>query len=203
MVRTLCAAAFAALTFVPAADAADGNGDFAIRGAGRLTCEQLGAALAARDATQLTIFATWVEGYITAANQFQDATFDATPWQTTELILALSGQACAERGQETTFMDIIGRLIAEMRPIRLAEKSGLVRIGDENAVQVHYRETVERVRARLIALGYEFEQPSIIGEKAMDEMSANLRAYQAKEKLPQSGRLDQHTLLNLFVRPSK
>lgn len=183
--------------------AADSKGDFAVRGAGRLTCAELTDALAKKDATRLTIFGAWLEGYITANSQLLPNTFDATPWQTTELLLALSGQACANRGPKTQFMDVVGRLIAEMRPIRLAERSGLVRLSQEESVQVHYRVVVERARARLVELGYEFTTDTVMGAKAMDELVANLKQYQEKTKLPPSGRLDQHTLLNLFVRPQQ
>lgn len=183
--------------------AADAKGDFAVRGAGRLTCAELTDALAKKDATRLTIFGAWLEGYITANSQLLPNTFDATPWQTTELLLALSGQSCANRGAKTQFMDIVGRLIAEMRPIRLAERSGLVRMTQDDSVQVHYRVVVERARNRLEELGYQFTGDTVMGAKALDELTENLKRYQEKARLPQSGRLDQHTLLNLFVRPQK
>lgn len=183
--------------------AADAKGDFSVRGAGRLSCAELTDALAKKDATRLTIFGAWLEGYITANSQLLPNTFDATPWQTTELLLALSGQSCANRGPETQFMDVVGRLIAEMRPIRLAERSGLVRMTQDESVQVHYRVVVERARDRLVELGYQFSSDTVMGAKALDELTENLKLYQEKTKLPQSGRLDQHTLLNLFVRPQK
>lgn len=183
--------------------AADAKGDFAVRGAGRLSCAELTDALAKKDATRLTIFGAWLEGYITANSQLLPNTFDATPWQTTELLLALSGQSCANRGPETQIMDVVGRLIAEMQPIRLAERSGLLRMSHGDAVQVHYRAVIERARDRLKALGYEFTSDEMTGKKALDELTANLKRYQTENKLQPSGRLDQHTLLNLFVRPQK
>ena len=199
---SLFAAAFALLAALPTHGfAADAKGDFAVRGAGRLACSELVDALETKD-QRLTIFATWLEGYVTAANQFSDATFDSAPWQTTELLIALAGRSCAARANANV-MDVVGRLIAEMRPLRLRERSPLVKIARPDEAQVHYRETVERVRARLIELGYEFETTSIIGEKPQNEMEAHLLDFQKQNGLPPSGRLDQHTLLNLFVRPSE
>jgi len=183
--------------------AADSNGDFAIRGAGRLSCEELLDAYAKMDQTRLAIFATWVEGYVTGQNQLQPTTFDALPWQTTELVMALARQACNQRGKDTVFMDVIGRLVAEMRPLRLPEQSEMIALNSGDAVQVHYRTTIERVRARLESLGYSFNQDNLIGSEAMAELTRIVTAYQQDKNLPVSGQLDQNTLLSLFVRPAE
>lgn len=202
MKKLICALTIAAQLAHPAV-AADTNGDFAIRGAGRISCAEVIDSLATKDQQRLTILATWVEGYITAQNQLQNATFDATPWQTTELIMALAGQACQQRGNDTLFMDVIGRLVSEMRPLRLAERSELVTLNFGDAAQVHYQTTVERARARLEVLGYTFTQDGILGPAALDELSNNISQYQETTGLPVSGQLDQNTLLSLFVQPAQ
>lgn len=181
--------------------AADANGDFAVRGAGRIACAELQDALQAKDQQRLTIFATWIDGYVTALSQTGEDTFDAAPWMTTELLLALAGQSCANR-PDADVMAVVGRLMAELRPIRLAERSPLLKIDEGDAATVLYRETVERARARLEALGYGFETEGVVGRAAHEELRKNLLAYQEASGLPPSGRLDQHTLLNLFVRPA-
>lgn len=180
--------------------AADVNGEFSVRGAGRFSCVELLDGLEKKD-QRLTIFATWLDGYLTANNQLFDETFDMTPWQTTELLLAMAGRSCAAR-KDANFMDVIGRLIAEMRPLRLRKNTGIMRIASADKVQVHYKETVERVRARLVQLGYEFSTDSVAGQIAHAEMERNLLDFQKQSGLPPSGEMDQHTLLNLFVRPT-
>jgi len=197
--------ALAAVLAAPAGapvQAADTSGDFAIRGVGRISCAELSDAVEKKDKQRLSFFGTWLEGYISAANQFSDNTFDVTPWQTTELLLALLGRACAQHPDQN-FMGVVGRLIAEMRPLRLTENSPLLKLQTDKNVQVQYREIVERVRRRLVDLGYAFAEEGIIGERALEELRANLRAYQQANKLPVSGDLDQHTMLNLFVLPKK
>lgn len=181
------------------ARAADANGAFSIRGAGRISCEELLAGLEAKD-KRLNVFAHWLEGYITASNQLMGDTFDVTPWQTTELLLALAGRSCAAT-PDKNFMDVVGRLIAQFRPLRVQEKSALVQIRAGESVQVHYRVVVERARTRLIQLGHAFESQGIEGQASSAEMRRNLIAYQNTVGLPPSGRLDQQTLLNLFVTP--
>lgn len=182
--------------------AADKDGNFAIRGVGRISCAELTNALQNKDQQRLSFFGTWLEGYITAANQFSENTFDSTPWQTTELMLALLGRGCAQT-PDKNFMGVVGRLIADMRPLRLTQNSPILKLQTEDNVQTHYREIVERVRARLIELGYAFEVDGIIGKKALDELRANISAYQKAANLPPTGNLDQHTMLNLFVVPDK
>lgn len=191
----------ASLLSFSSVEAADEDGDFAIRGAGRIQCSELIDGLEKKD-QRLTIFATWLEGYITASNQLSNRTFDSTPWQTTELLLALAGRSCAAK-PDSKFMDVVGRLIAEMRPLRVREKSTLVQIRDSESVQVHYKVVVERVRSRLVELGYKFKTTTVIGKKAQEELKTHLLAFQESNGLPPSGELDQHTLLNLFVRPKK
>ena len=182
--------------------AADKDGDFAIRGVGRISCAELLDALDKKDKQRLTLFGTWLEGYISATNQLSDNTFDITPWQTTELLLALLGRACAQ-DSEKNFMAVVGRLIAEMRPLSLVEQSQVVKLQTASTVQVQYREIVERVRRRLTDLGYEFTTSSVLGEKSLIELREQVLAYQKASKLPPTGDLDQHTLLNLFVVPEK
>lgn len=181
------------------AKASDANGDFSIRGAGRISCAELLGGLEAKD-KRLSVFAHWLEGYITASNQHLGDTFDVTPWQTTELLLALAGRSCAAT-PEKNFMDVVGRLIAQFRPLRVQEKSALVQLRTGESVQVHYRVVVERARTRLIELGHLFETQGLEGQAQSAEMRRNLLAFQKTVGLPPSGRLDQQTLLNLFVTP--
>lgn len=197
----LAACLLAGMTAVPA-QAADSKGDFAIRGVGRISCQELIDALEKKDQQRLSFFGTWLEGYITAANQFSENTFDVTPWQTTELLLALLGRGCAQN-PDRNFMAMSGRLIAEMRPLRLTEQSAILKLQTAESVQTQYKEIVERVRRRLEELGYTFQVDGIIGENALNELRANVLAYQKASKLPPTGDLDQHTLLNLFVVPEK
>ena len=202
MYRSFLAGCLVAASVSGPVQAADSSGDFAIRGVGRISCKELSDAVDKKDKQRLSFFGTWLEGYISAANQFSEDTFDVTPWQTTELLLALLGRACAQH-QDRNFMAVAGRLIAEMQPLRLTERSPVLKLQTADNVQVQYKEIVERVRTRLIELGYTFEVEGIIGEKALEELRANVRAYQEGHRLPPSGELDQHTLLNLFVLPKK
>ena len=197
----LFAAVFTAVLTAPGM-AADEDGEFAIRGVGRISCAELSDAVEKKDQQRLSFFGTWLDGYLSGANQFSDNTFDITPWQTTELLLALVGRACAQN-PDKNFMAVVGRLVAEMRPLRLTERSAIVKLQTAENVQTQYKAIVERVRLRLIELGYSFAETGIIGENALNELRANLLAYQKASNLPPTGNLDQHTLLNLFVLPKQ
>lgn len=173
--------------------AADSKGDFAIRGLGRFACPQLLEAMEAKDA-RLNVFGAWVDGYISALNQQSPGTFDAAPWQTTELIVSLAGRRCAAEA-DANFHTIVGRILAEMRPLRLVERSDVVALRSGERVSPLYAEIVNRAKLRLTELGHR-------GADDDDQMlGASIRAFQADKNLPQTGLLDQQTLLNLFVRP--
>jgi len=189
----------AVMVWASVAPAADSNGDFAIRGVGRFSCTELLDALEKKD-ERLRYFGTWLDGYLSATNQLSPNTFDATPWQTTELMLALLGRACAQR-PDVNFMAVVGRLASEMRPLRLTEKSDVIRLSGFETAQVHYRAVIERVRARLLQLGYSFENTLLADDAAFRELRKQVRDFQQNNKLPPTGNLDQHTLLSLFVLP--
>ena len=115
-------------------------------------------------------------------------------------MLALLGRACAQR-PDVNFMAVVGRLAAEMRPLRLTKKSDVIRLSGQETAQVHYRTVIERVRRRLEELGYGFNAPALTDDAAFRELRKHVGDFQKKNNLPPTGNLDQHTLLSLFVLP--
>jgi len=77
MLKTIAAAL---VVFVPlTAQAADSQGRFATKGAGRVACSE--HLKAAADRTEVfPRFLGWLEGYVSAINQFTPDTYDITPF---------------------------------------------------------------------------------------------------------------------------
>jgi len=181
-----------ASTSVPAT-AADENNKFAAKGAGRLTCTQY---LEIREAKSRDYYVTggWLEGYISGVNAFQPKTFDATPWQTTELVLGLLARAC-EKNPEQRILNLVNQYLREVVTLRLRESSELVSVKSDGKGLLIYKEVLSMAQKRLESLG--FEPGATQGETDARTLTA-LRAYQASKGLPETSLPDQLTLLNLF-----
>lgn len=174
---------------------ADGQGKFAVKGAGKRTCEAFTKA-ATEKSTDYYLFGGWVEGFISSYNQFQPQNFDITPWQTTELILTLLKSHCANN-PETRFLSATNSLIKTLFPIRLSEESNLVSIQVGKSKSYFYQEIMLRAKARLKALGY---LSGNINSAFTQSDALALEKYQKDIGLTATGTLDQKTLASLFLK---
>ena len=167
-----------------------------IRGAGRKTC---GDYVAARDqrSTDLLIYGGWVDGFLTAFNQFQDQTYDVTPWQTTELILGMMEAFC-RREPEEQFLNAFNKFIRDIFPLRSTEISQIVGLQHGDKKLYHYRQTLVLMEERLKALGYD---PGPVDGTLTDASEHALLEFQGDKGIARTGLPDQRTLFELLLRP--
>lgn len=177
----------------PQVHAADEDGSFAVKGAGRLTCEQY---LKIREAKSRDYYITggWVEGYVSGINALQKNTYDATPWQTTELVLQLLVRAC-EKNKEARIANLINQYLREVSNVRVRAKSKLLSVKSDGKGLLIYQEVLSMAQQRLEAIGYE---PGVTDGTPDARTLTALKAYQAKKGLAETSLPDQLTLLNLF-----
>lgn len=175
--------------------AADSEGRFAIKGAGQQSCAKYREAWE-QDSTDLGLYGGWIEGYLTGLNQFRDATFDITPWQTTETLLGATRSICQQLDAETKFMDAFYVVLRAFGPQRLAEETSARRLQWNGRSVVAYKGVLQRVQQRLVEAGYE---PGPIDGEFRPETAAALAAYQKKEGLESTGLPTGETLFSLFV----
>lgn len=174
--------------------AADAAGQFAIKGAGAQTCT---AFLASWDAgsPDLALYAGWIDGYLTGMNQTTPDTYDLASWQTAETLMGLVRSVCGAVPGETGFLDAFHEVQRLITPSRLTEVSPLVALVHEGQSTVAYAAVVQRVQARLAALGH---APGPADGTFRPETAAALAEFQATQTLPQTGLPDQRTLFALF-----
>ncbi len=187
------AAAVACLAAAPALRAADEAGHFSVRGAGLLSCKAYAMERASESPTYLMV-AGWVDGYITGINQYATATYDATSFETTELIMVLLDQHCADHPGDGVFA-VINTLMGRMNGSRMISRSAMekVEVGD---YQAHlYVTVIERVQGRLADLGY-FHGP--VTGRWDEGTTVALKGYQADSELQSTGFPDQKTLWQLL-----
>ena len=174
--------------FAPAADA---DGNFAIKGAGRATCQRYLDERKTRSANY-RLFGGWINGYLTAYNQLTDQTFDVAPWEATDTLAAALANFCRQNPEQLFFVGVT-RMARALSEARLTENSLMVRtrVG-ENYV---YQEILKRAQRKLKELGH-YDGP--VDGQFGDATRAAFEAYQTEQSLEASGLPDQFTLLKLF-----
>jgi peptidoglycan hydrolase-like protein with peptidoglycan-binding domain len=198
MRRPHAALSFLALALPPAwvfppALAADAEGRFMVKGGGRASCQIFLGAQQARS-PEFVSLAGWIDGYLTALNQSEHATYDIAPWQGTELLLAAISSEC-RRDPAQSFHTAAFRVTESLRAARLIEHSELVTATVGETSVVLYREVVRRIQERLRLRGLFAAEPD--GNYDGRTIEA-MKAFQAEKELPVTGLPDQVTLARLL-----
>ena len=176
--------------------AADSEGKFAAKGAGRKACEDFVVSFQQKD-SEFLLYAGWLEGYLSAYNQFQNNNYDIAPWQTTELFLILLQRHCSENSN-VKFLDATNTMIRAFYPIRMDSEGTVVKVQVGDATAYYYKEILLRAKTRLKKMG--FYPKEISGDKFTDEDIKAFSDYQQKFNLKVTGLPDQNTLTTLFLK---
>ncbi len=195
--KTTCVALVAmasALTINGAAVAKDKSGAFAVDGAGQRTCQEFTAARKSGSA-DLQLYAGWVDGYFSAINQFHPDTYDVTPWQTTELLVAQLDKFCTARPAEK-FLSAVNALAFLLQQQKLSKSSEIMSVRNAGQGVYIYKDVLLRVKKRLREEGFE---PGKTNDAFTKSTSNALIQYQGKMRLTLSGLPDQATLNALFA----
>ena len=197
MSRILAVAMICALTAF-GASAADRGGQFAIEGAGLGTCDAFVKSRAAKNNAYF-VFVGWMDGYLTAVNQYSPDTFDITPWESTDLLAALIDRHCKNSPQDN-FFRVANSIVIELREERLREASPriLAKVGDKGVRM--YRQTMRRVQEALKKRKH--YKGTVDGRFGPATQNA-LEAFQRKQKIAVTGLPDQLTLLRLLREAPK
>lgn len=178
--------------------AADAQGKFAVKGAGKRACSHFVQA-AEQKGTDYYLYGGWLEGYLSSYNSHQVKNYDSTPWQTTELLLTLLQRHCA-KNPEVKFLSAVNGLLKTFYPIRLESENQLVKINVNGAETYFYKDILLRAKARLKKLGY------ITGDIMADFDKEDISAFEKYQKdigVSITGMPDQNTLLSLFLKKVK
>ena len=195
MIKRLLTVGALALTFAMPVHAGDANGRYAIKGGGRMTCDTFQKARA-ENSSNLLIFGGWIEGYVSAVNNYEKNTYDMTPWQTTELLLGLIAAGC-ENNPDARFVDVVGALFKQLYPQRVQSESpiGKFEVGETGIFM--YQAVLKSVQTALNAAGYDVGTPTGL---AGPETVEALVAYQKANGLKETGLPDQATLYALLLK---
>jgi hypothetical protein len=187
----------AAILLGSRAIAADDTGAFAIKGAGALNCQTF-VAERAKQSNLYYMIGGWLDGYLSGVNQYQEGTYDATSYESPELLLLIMQNHCADNPDDLLF-SVVSSLIGTLAPDRLTNVSPMVtiRVGDRQGRL--YELVLERMQRELEERGH---LPAESPPGFTDEMIDAIKAYQASIAFEPTGFPDQATLLRLFQEDS-
>lgn len=162
---------------------------FALEESGRATCAMYTRA---RDGSpQATArYIGFIEGYLTAANRYEPNTFDLTPWHTPEAFALILDEHCAKNPDEALAM-VAQQIVVAMMPLRLADKSDLVAIGEGSHQTTVYQRIIWRAQDELARRG--LYRGKLDGADSPELRSA-LTRFQQLARLDPSGLPDVPTL---------
>lgn len=176
-----------------AASASDPKGQFAIRGAGLITCAMYAREHDARGDIYKVV-SSWVDGYLTGINQFAPETYDWLPFETTELLLEIIDRHCKTHPADPVF-GVLENLLGKLKDERLQGKSDKITISVGKYKAEHYVELIRRVQSKLKKDG--FYHGDINGQYTQQTSSA-VGAFQKSIEFEPTGFPDQATLWRLL-----
>lgn len=177
--------------------AADSGGKFAVKGAGIAPCSAFVAAVSGEKPRRLAAFNGWLEGYLTASNRHEGATYDLVAWQSRGRLLALLGNFCRKNPKKRFYL-AVRALANTLKPNRIRSQSQLIEASAGKKKVRIYRATLRRVQRALARLGF---YAGKIDGRFGPNTRLGLEAFQQKEKLQLNGLPDQRTLIRLLNRP--
>jgi hypothetical protein len=175
------------------AQAADQNGEFALKGAGFLPC-QVYVQERENKSSVYYMIGGWLEGYLSAHNRYADQTYDVTSFETLELLLGVIQNHCQSNPNDRLY-SVLNSIIIQLQADRVMMESPKVAIAEGERQTQLYRETIRRMQERLATLGLFKDN---VDGRYTDATRSALIAFQSDIEFETSGFPDQATLWRLF-----
>ncbi len=188
-IGTLVLLSLALLLWPSDAQAETKDHQFALEESGRATCAMYSRARQGSSPSTAR-YIGFIEGYLTAANRYEPNTFDLTPWHTPEAFALILDEHCAKNPGEPLAM-VAQQIVVAMMPLRLADKSDLVEIGEGAHQTTVYQRIIWRAQDELARRG--LYRGKLDGADSPEFRSA-LTHFQQLARLDPSGVPDVATL---------
>jgi len=172
--------------------AGDSDNAYAVKGAGISSCSRFVDTAEKHDNLYL-IYGGWIEGYITATNQYLENTFDLSPWQSTQLMLKVAESIC-RKNPEMQFHQVVTNIMAGLTKQRIEKGGKFVDINGDRKY-VFQKEVIHRIKKTLNNKGF-YDGP--INSDYDDALKTSMKAFQKSINQKQTGLPDQGTLFKLF-----
>jgi hypothetical protein len=174
--------------------AADSKGVYAVRGVGGEGCKAFNDQLK-KDPQATMAAASWIMGYVTAANRMQPNTFDLSPVLGPTPLLRLLAGYCEkhpDQGVEKAFSQILRALAVAHNKT----ESPIVETKSGKYSGSLRAETLIAMQTKLTDYGYfKGRADGIYGPR----VETALKTFQKDQKLPETGVADAPTIIRLLV----
>lgn len=178
--------------------AADSQGRYLPKGFGLDRCKDFTAAAKQGEEKVLPI-ASWLNGYITAFNTFNNDVYDIAPWQREGVLLSIIANYCDTHGDEP-LATVAQKLMASFMTGRLTTMSQPIEAKNGDQTIRIFPEVLKQAQQALAKEGYlKGDADGSYGPKT----KAAFDAFQKKENIKNSGLPDQETLFRIFAEASR
>ena len=194
--RALLAGSLALALFVsvPTGEAADAEGNFALRGIGAGSCAETNERISQEPEAAMHML-SWLLGYVTAINRHRDDTFDVSPILEGESLLHLMAGLCSEH-PDAPVEAVVNDLLETLAVARVRASSDVVETAADGQSASIRQETLVRIQERLIELGHlDGAADGLYGPMTRGA----LEAYQADQDISVTGIADPVTIVRLLV----
>ncbi len=175
--------------------AGDAESKFAIKGAGAVSCERYVEAYKQKN-NEYYSFGGWIDGYTTAFNQYNQDTFDISPWQSTQLLSGAIANYCG-KNSNVNFFSAINQLLRTLVNTKLTNFSAITKIKYGTQELFIYKDVVADIQKKL----NEINNTEFLEDGVFKEENENaLRSFQQQQNLPLTGVPDQRTLVTLYSK---
>ena len=188
-----------AVSSTPTVQAADSKGHFAFRGIGGQSCK-IAMGQIEKDPKEAVAMASWLMGYLTAANREQPDTFDISPVVAPDALLSAVAELC-QAHPDMPVESVFNGLLTVLSVARNRADSPIIETRSGNNSAPVRTETLIAMQTKLVVYGYLKGKPDgSFG--ARSEIA--LKAFQKDQKLPETGVPDGATVIRLLVElPAK
>lgn len=187
-------AIFITLTSTPL-KAADSKGSFAVRNAGMTTCQRF-VDEKKKNSPVFNLYMGWIDGYISAANQYTADTYDLIPWGNTAFLATLLQNHCSKHPDQRFYV-AVNQLAAAMLDQRLVTRSEMIETSNKGKKTHIYKSILLKVQLHLREL--KMYTGKADGEYGPGTRSA-LEMFQKESGLAVTGLPDQLTLYKVFQK---
>jgi hypothetical protein len=171
--------------------ASDSKGNFMVKGAGIQSCGRYVAEMKARSPT-FFLFRSWLNGYLTAYDQFTADTYDIVPGASIDALSAELDAYC-KRMPNQPFNDAALGIIMAHKAKRATEKPQTT-ASTATVPRNPSRDTVRHLQQALKSRGY---YKSAVDGSMGPATQAAIESYQKAEHLPVTGRPDAATMASI------
>ncbi|PHS53710.1 MAG: hypothetical protein COB03_11710 [Alteromonas sp.] len=174
-------------------NAANEDGSFAIKGIGSSTCSRYLDLMQAGESEAVFQFGGWMNGYISASNEFHQDTFDLVSFEEPDTLLVYVTKYCRAYPSHR-FLFAVKAILKSFSDNRVKQNSKMITFPGQSKLKL-YEETIDWIAGELKSKGF-IEHPL----PSLEDIKKALVKFQIEQGIDGKGEPTQQTLIALLRR---